>query len=283
VNITLLAFVFLFGLIIGSFLNVILFRYNTGRGIGGRSKCFSCKRELNAIDLVPVLSFLVFRARCRTCKAKISWQYPAVELLTGILFAAGAFAGSALLSFSIFQFGIYMLFVMCILSMLVLITVYDVRHKIIPDAFVLIFSILCFINMFFAFDATGGVRFELPTLMLVASGFILAFPFYLFWLISGGRWMGLGDAKLVIGFAWLLGLGGGATAVIYGFWIGAVVSLLMMLVGFVVRHFNLPASKRYDIFTKLSMKTEIPFAPFLILGLLIVLFFRYNMFSVFYI
>ncbi len=274
---------FLFGLIIGSFLNVVLFRYNTGRGIGGRSKCFSCKRSLGPVDLVPVFSFLMFRGKCRTCSTKISWQYPAVELLTGLLFAVAAAQGVLGFEYNILQFTAHMTYVLALLSMLVLITVYDIKHKIIPDTFVLIFSVLCFLNLFFAFGSHDSIHFVLPSLFQVISGFLLAFPFYLFWLISSGRWMGLGDAKLVIGFGWLLGLGAGATAIIYGFWIGAAVSLLMMFFGFIVRNFGLFTEGRYKVLTSLSMKTEIPFAPFLITGLLMVLFFGYNMFSVFHI
>ena len=271
-----------FGLIIGSFLNVVLFRYNTGRGLGGRSKCFSCKRNLSPIDLVPVFSFLAFKGRCRTCKAKISWQYPAVELLTGLAFLLAFLYAYPLLDFSPFQFVVQTVYLLCILSVLVIITVYDIRHKIIPDGFVLLFACLCFVNMFFTFDDSGYIYLVLPSVVRFLSGFIIAFPFYLFWLISSGRWMGLGDAKLVVGFGWLLGIGGGVTAVIYGFWIGASVSLLLMLFGYVVRNSDFLSQRKYHAVSQLSMKTEIPFAPFLILGLLIVMFFRYNMFSVFY-
>jgi prepilin signal peptidase PulO-like enzyme (type II secretory pathway) len=77
---------FVFGSIIGSFLNVLILRFNTGATFGGRSKCFSCGRELRWYDLVPILSFLFLRGRCRFCKSKISLQYPTVELITGLIF-----------------------------------------------------------------------------------------------------------------------------------------------------------------------------------------------------
>jgi prepilin signal peptidase PulO-like enzyme (type II secretory pathway) len=85
--------------------------------------------------------------------------------------------------------------------------------------------------------------------------------------------MGLGDAKLALGIGWFLGLAQGGTAIIYGFWIGAVVSVVILIVQKII-------SKMTHRSASLSMKSEIPFAPFLIAGLLIVYFFGYNMFSV---
>lgn len=276
-NILILSFFFIFGCIIGSFLNVVLFRYNTGRTIGGRSKCFSCKRTLGPIDLVPVLSYIAFRGRCRTCKSHVSFQYPAVEMLTGVLFA-GVYALYAPLLFinaPLFFFNTVVSLI--VMSLLVLITVYDLRHKIIPDLFSYTFAVVTFIAMFLRFEALSNFHVVLvvPEISQLFAGIILAFPFYFLWLVSRGRWMGLGDAKLALGIGWFLGLAKGGTAIIYGFWIGAIVSILLILIQKVAHTF--PQKSRM---TSLSMKSEIPFAPFLIAGLLIVYFFGYNMFSV---
>src|SRR3989344_2772978 len=78
---------FILGLIIGSFLNVVVFRFNTQRSFGGRSGCMTCQNKLSWSELVPLLSFFVLRGRCRNCKAKISIQYPIVELISGLVFA----------------------------------------------------------------------------------------------------------------------------------------------------------------------------------------------------
>src|SRR3989339_930062 len=79
--------VFCFGAIIGSFLNVVTLRLGTGESVvSGGSKCFSCGKKLKWIELVPIFSFLIQKGRCRECKSKISLQYPAVEILTGLVF-----------------------------------------------------------------------------------------------------------------------------------------------------------------------------------------------------
>lgn len=324
VNILILCFFFILGSIIGSFLNVVLFRYNTGRTVGGRSKCFSCKRTLTPIDLIPVFSFLMFRGRCRTCKSHISLQYPAVEVLTAVLFA-GVYALNAPLLFlntSLFIYNVVLALI--VMSLLVLITVYDFRHKIIPDAFVYTFAVISFVAMFVQVSSTEihQIYVSIPDTSHLFAGIILAFPFYFLWLISRGRWMGLGDAKLALGIGWFLGLAKGGTAIIYGFWIGALVSVLIIVCRpettafkrFVLSALTTLAISLYQLDTigykwtyifvsmyvvygltksnygkslvrngiipNLSAKSEIPFAPFLIAGLLIVYFFGYNTFSI---
>ncbi len=167
-------------------------------------------------------------------------------------------------------FVIQMIFACIVMSLLVLIIVYDIRHKIIPDAFAYTFAMVVFVAMFVLINEQGYVYFAIPRLIDLSAGLILAFPFYFLWLVSRGRWMGLGDAKLALGMGWFLGLSRGATAVIYGFWIGAGLSVLLMIISKILPKYN----------SHLSMKSEIPFAPFLITGLLIVYFFGYNMFEV---
>ncbi len=290
-NILLLSFFFIFGLIIGSFLNVILFRYNTGRTIGGRSKCFSCRRTLTPIDLVPVLSYIVFGGKCRTCKSHVSAQYPAVEMLTGVLFADVYMLYAPLLFINTPLFYFNIAVALIVMSLLVLIIVYDLRHKIIPDLFSYAFAAVTFIAMFIHIEPSVlSLYLSMPEITHLFAGIILAFPFYFLWLVSRGRWMGLGDAKLALGIGWFLGLAKGGTAIIYGFWIGAVVSVLLIFTQKILAHMSMRKSAHVSTqksqnspnadTSNLSLKSEIPFAPFLIAGLLIVYFFGYNMFSV---
>jgi leader peptidase (prepilin peptidase) / N-methyltransferase len=239
---------FIFGLIIGSFLNVVIFRLNTQkslwRALGGRSGCMTCQNKLSWYELFPVFSFLGLRGRCKNCQTKISIQYPLVELATGFIFA-GLF-----LKLQVFNF-IYLYYAF-MFSILLVIAVYDLRHKIIPDKLSLIFGILAFLGLFL-FHAFSVFQF--------LAAFLIAFPFAFFWLISSGRWMGLGDAKLALGIGWFLGFSLAFSALVWAFWIGAVVGISLVLF-----------SKKY------KMKSEIPFAPYLVLGAFLVFIFGLNIF-----
>jgi prepilin signal peptidase PulO-like enzyme (type II secretory pathway) len=249
-------FFFIFGTIVGSFLNVVVLRYNTGVSVArGRSFCFSCSKKLSWSELVPVLSFLFQKGRCRGCKSKISWQYPVVELLTGLLFAGvfWKYGLSELLS------NIPIVVISLILmALFVAITVYDIKHRIIPDGLIVSFGVLSLINIFL----TIHNDFLWPLL----AGPILALPLFLIWLFSKGRLMGLGDPKLVLCIGWFLGLRFGLTAVILAFWTGAVYGLALMALSYFKWHG-----------LNISRKSELPFAPFLILGFLLIFFFNLSL------
>ncbi len=260
----------LFGLIFGSFLNVLILRYNTGKGLGGRSMCFSCKRQLTSLDLIPVLSYLIFRGRCRTCKSKISPQYILVEVTTALFFVAVYFHNLALLDVSMVIFVLKTILDLIIMSLLVSMIAYDIRHKIIPDAAVLVFGIVALLAQIVTLQLTWSI---------FLAGLILALPFYLIWLLSSGRWMGLGDAKLAVGIGWMLGLSGGATAIVFGFWLGAIISLFLIALQRIGRVDTIRRLTRKLHIPYLTMKSEVPFAPFLIAGLLIVYVLGYNLFT----
>ncbi len=252
---TLLAFfVFVFGLLIGSFLNVVIYRHNTGMTIGGRSMCFSCGKKLRWFELVPVLSFALLRGKCSVCKSKISWQYPAVELVTGLLFLGAYLTAS----------NIYLLVYLLVqLALLVVIAVYDIRHKIIPNAFVYAFAGLALVSVLWIFVESRDLS---AFLFDVFAGPVCFMPFAALWYFSKGAWMGFGDAKLALGIGWFLGMGDAYIAIILAFWIGALVGLSMIAYGRVTQLSNAQE--------KVTMKSEIPFGPFLILGLFIMIFLK---------
>jgi len=140
-----------------------------------------------------------------------------------------------------------------------LVMVYDVRHKIIPDRLSLIFATLAGITLF-AKSQWGmmptpyiPILNSVPSWINLAAAPALAIPFALLWLLSAGRAMGLGDAKLAWGMGWFLGFTKGITAVMFAFWTAFIPSVILLLLP--KKHF--------------TMKSEIPFAPFLILGTLI--------------
>lgn len=256
-------FIFLLGTIIGSFLNVVVYRFNTGKSmINSRSVCMVCNKKLTWYELIPIFSFLIQSGRCRSCASSISHQYPIVEFITGVVFASIAYHFLPILSFSqtsyIFLVSLFA-FLFCIL---IVISVYDFRHKIIPDKLVYVFALISLLSVFVNHTGIGSL-FIKPTLMDLSVGPLLALPFALIWLISKGKWMGLGDAKLILGLGWMLGLYMGLSALILSFWIGSVVGLLIMAFS--------PK--------KIGLKTEIPFAPFLIFSSLIVFLFNISIFS----
>lgn len=255
--------IFVFGLIIGSFLNVVILRYNTGKGIGGRSGCMSCGATLQTVDLIPLLSFVWNRGRCRFCGRPISWQYPLVEISTGVLFLLTYLAFG--LPLSLTEIVIFLIYLIAI-AILTVITVYDIKHKIIPDSFVYAFAMLGIIKLATLYFA--GLSISAWDLL---AGPILFLPFFLLWYFSKGQWIGLGDGKLALGIGWLLGLSSGGAAIILGVWIGAAVSIIMLI------FYKIKLFKARNL---LTMKSEVPFAPYLILGFLIVLFLHLNILSI---
>lgn len=256
-------FIFLLGTIIGSFLNVVIYRFNTGRTITtGRSICMNCSKNLNWYELIPVLSFLIQSGKCRRCASAISHQYPMVEIVTGLIFASIAYKFLPIIYASYSLYTTMVILFVFIFSLLIVISVYDLRHKIIPDKLSYLFIFLSFFSIFINYSPLGSF-FVFPSVSSLIAGPVIALPFVLLWYFSKGRLMGLGDGKLMIGIGFLLGLSSGIFAVIISFWAGTIVSLLLMFM-----------SKR-----KISMKTEIPFAPFLIISTLVTFLFNFDVFS----
>lgn len=261
-----LAIVFFFGLIIGSFLNVVILRHNTGRSLDGRSGCMSCGKKLTWKELFPVLSWLLQKGKCKGCGSKVSMQYPLVELATALLFVGGFFfltTGGVYDIVQILSLGV-------VLSMLVIIFAYDLKHMIIPDGWSLIFAIA---SLVFASTYWFASPLEMVTtidgLWHILAGLIFFIPFWALWFFSKGTWMGLGDGKLVVGIGWLLGLGYGITAITFGFWLGAIIGIIILLITRFVEHSG-----------RITMKSEIPFGPFLIAGTIIVLFLQMNIMDI---
>ena len=272
-NILIFVFIFLLGTIIGSFLNVVIFRFNTGKTIvTGRSICMNCNRELRWYELIPVFSFLIQSGKCRRCASRISHQYPLVEILTGVMFALVAFKFLSLMYVSYWLYIFFVVLYVFIFSILIVISVYDLRHKIIPDKLIFIFIFISFLSIFINPSLLGNL-FAWPTFGALIAGPLFALPFVALWYFSKGRLMGLGDGKLILGIGWMLGFYPGLFALILSFWIGTIVSLGLMFLSK-----SLPALK-WEQVGKMSMKTEIPFAPFLIVSVFVTFLFSLDIFS----
>ena len=248
--------------------------------VKGGSKCFLCGHKLKWFELIPVLSFIAQKGRCRECGAKISYQYPLVEFLTGLIFLLVFSSQLSALSKTINPYFLLSTFYfLTIFSLLIIIAVYDLRHKIIPSGIVYTFCILTFLNLFRLPEWLGqaGISdfgFRIFNNDSFWAGIIFASFFAILWLASGfvfvgiknglikfkseniGTWMGLGDAKLALGIGWLLGSEKTLVAALMAFWIGAIVGLGIMFL------------KK----NKYNLKSQIAFGPFLVIGTIIAFF-----------
>lgn len=241
------------GLIFGSFLNALSFRFHTGTSITyGRSKCMRCGHTLSALDLVPVLSYLALRGRCRYCGTRISFQYPLVEALAGAI-SLGVFLTTPEIPLFIYWFVVWML--------ILFIVVYDIRHTIIPWSCSLPLIALAF----------APVAFSNPiSIESALAGPVLAAPLLFISLISRGTWMGWGDGVFELALGWLLGLSAGLSALLFSVWIGAFVGIALVIWA------QRPWKQSRSGFT---MGSELPFAPFLALGAALCYFFHVDLFS----
>ncbi len=245
-------FVFVFGSLIGSFLNVVILRYGTGRGYGGRSKCAVTGKTLEWYELIPIVSFIIQGGRTRHGGARISWQYPLVEFFTGAGFVAIVHKFFPLLYVRPQSFLLNIFFYFVVYSILLVIFVYDYRHQVIPDNFLYPLGVLSLVALVYS---------SAPLTYYVA-GPLLALPLLLLWYLTRGKGMGFGDVKLMLPFGWLLGISSGYAGLLLAFWCGAFVGLL--LVAFHAR----------------GWKSQIPFGPFLIVGAVIAFLYNVDMNSI---
>lgn len=234
-------FFFGFGTIIGSFINVSINRIKSGdwRGLlWGRSACPHCSHQLSWRDLLPVIGFWLLKGRCRHCQTRISWRYLGGELLTGVTFAFAFLSfPQAFDDFNNFSFFLFTLF---FLGILIFTALYDFFYFEIADQVMLPAIVIAF--LFLLHPLSPGFKSG-----LVGATLIFVF-FYLQILISRGRWLGGGDLRVGVLMGLTLGTQNGIIALIVGYLIGSAISLVLMAC------------------TKLKLRSEIPFAPFLCSG-----------------
>ena len=250
-------FLFL-GLTVGSFLNALVFRLGTTESIlWGRSHCMTCKHTLKWRELIPVVSFVMLGGKCRSCHDPVSIQYPIVELLTAAVF---------LLIYTnhksdIFWYAGDLFFYFFAATLLLAIAIYDFRTKIIASALIIPFFILTLIGL--------AVRwFSGAALAEIAATVITAFLVFVFfsglWFFSKGRAMGFGDAELAPAIVLFLGPTLGVVALLFSFWAGALFGITLIALG------------------KASLKSDIPFGPFLVAGAFVAMFWGEALFRVWF-
>ena len=231
--------VFIFGLIVGSFLNCVIYRLEQGSSfLRGRSFCPLCKHTLSWRDLIPVFSFLILKGKCRYCQQKISWQYPLVELVTGFLF---------FLVFYYARYDIpYTVYGLIITAFLIIIFVYDLKHYLIPDKVIYSAISVSVIWLFYA-------KYDILNTAYAAFGAALFFLIIV--LISRGKWMGVGDIKLAFLMGLFLGWPAILIALLSAFYTGALAGMGLIISG------------------RKNLKSEVPFGPFLVTGTFLAMFF----------
>ena len=240
--------VFIFGLVWGSFLNVVIYRTTHGTSpLSGRSKCPKCKKTISWKYNIPLISFFWLHGRCAHCGTKISWQYPVVELLTGLLFVWWLWIGRGFFllagqPWTLLQPGFWLVVGM----LLVVIFVADWRFGLIPDSANFSLFVLA---LGYRLSLTGsGLMQSADLVNAIICGLVLMAFFYGLWFFTRGRGFGFGDVKLAPSLGLLLGWPKTTVAVFLAFVIGAVVAVILIALG------------------KKKLGQTIPFGPFLVLG-----------------
>ena len=224
--------VFMYGLFIGSFLNVCIYRIPEGKSVvSPPSSCGNCGHRLNFLDMIPVVNYFLYKGKCRYCGASFSIQYPLIELLNGILY---------LLIFINYGLSLHFILYAVFASLLIVISIIDLKTKTIPDGLNLfggIFTVLLGIYLF-----RGSYLYHL-------YGFLFGFLLFLIIAVITNA-MGGGDIKLMGVLGLLFGLEGIIFTTVLSFIYGAVISVILIVSG------------------KASRKDFIPFGPFISLAAL---------------
>ncbi|HUL00343.1 MAG TPA: prepilin peptidase [Nitrospirota bacterium] len=254
----------IFGLIVGSFLNVCIARLPRGRSIvTPRSHCPRCRYSIKFFDNIPIISFIILRGKCRNCGEPISWRYPFVELTNGVLYA-----------WTVQEFWITgeAFLIMALCSSLIAITFIDFDHQIIPDAITLPGMLVGLaLAPVFMSVLNDPLPFQLDQFLPHAGPHLKGFLNSLIGLLLGGGpllaigwiWeklrhveaMGGGDVKLMGMVGSFLGWKGALLTIMLGAFIGSVAGLILIII------------------KKHKMERVIPFGPFLALGTLMTAFY----------
>ncbi len=221
--------IFIYGLIFGSFFNVIIYRLPAGKSLlFPGSSCPACGNEIKWFDNIPLISWILLSGRCRYCHKKISIRYPSVELLTGIIFVL------FFLKFGLVK--IYFFYII-IISYLIILVFIDIDKRIVPDIIVILIFVT---GMFFSVVNAGKVNIFQGFLGAVSGGFIMLALNY----ISNGK-IGEGDIKLISALGICTGPTDVLNLIFLAFVIGALFSITLLLL------------------KKTDFKTEIAFVPFI--------------------
>ena len=249
------------GLIFGSFFNVLVDRLSFGKTILGRSNCESCKHELSWNDLIPVISFILLKGKCRYCKKSFSIQYPLSEVFTSVIFVLTWYLSNYfLLGFVREDLFTHILY-LTTSGILIVMLLADLRYQIIPDEMQVALGLIGLVKILYVSYFIGGNNYIGIFTNIwsgIVSGAIVMAPLLLVFLITKGRGMGFGDVKLIFFMGLFLGFPKILIAIFLASLIGSIIGLGLIALG------------------KKGFKSEIPFGPFLIMGTYFALFWGQN-------
>lgn len=239
---------FILGLIVGSFLNVVISRLHTAETILGHSHCPHCQAKIRWYDNIPLFSFAILGMKCRDCQEKISWQYPIVELATGILFAL---TGYYFLNINDTQSWLETFYYLVVFALLLVVFVYDFKHMEIP--MIAVWLGIGVTIAYYLFSDWMNFSGSLGIMSLnIFSGMLAGgAAFLFFFLLSAGskeKWMGMGDSYAAFLAGLIIKWPGIFAALILAFALGAIYGIILIAAG------------------KKTMKSQVPFAPFIVLG-----------------
>lgn len=233
-----LATFFIIGLILGSFYNVVGYRLPKGESIikPKYSYCPNCNHRLKWYELIPLLSYIIQLGKCRKCHKHISFSYPMIELITGVLFAV---------SFYSFNYSYELIIALTLVSVFSIVIVSDVNYLIIPDEITIISSVVIVITKFLSTGLLGGIR-------AIGSGILLFIIMYLIMLLGNFMFKkeSLGGADIKLMF-------------LAGISLGPILGLLVIFVSSILA---LPISL---IIYVTDREHVIPFGPFIVVSMLI--------------
>jgi prepilin signal peptidase PulO-like enzyme (type II secretory pathway) len=243
------AFLFLFlGIILGSFINAWVWRIENDLSVvKGRSMCPHCKHTLAWYDLIPVLSYVALKGKCRYCKAKISRQYPIIELTTGLLFMSTYI----LLSPASIQGWVQLGIILLISILLVAAYIYDAKHMELPEIFML--PAIALGLLYFGLNIFWQGYIAMITQAIALGLFIIAYT--ALWYFSKGQWLGAGDIRLAAIMGLFLVPKQLVVGIFAAYLVGSVYGVSVLI----------KSKKKQGI--------KVPFGPFLIIGFYFGLFF----------
>ncbi len=261
-NFIIYSLIFLFGGALGSFSGVIVDRLYIKSFVTGKSYCDTCNRSLNWYEIIPVFSYLFLGGRCRKCKVKIGKEKFWLELFGGVFFIIVyklyiiKYFSLPILTQNIITGSLFSLLVILLFIIISVIIFYDLKHKLVPTGFTLILIIIGI-----AFEVYRIINYkvfykEISTLFYLDlfSGFLIALPFLIIYLITKKRGVGFGDILIYFGIGYISGFISGISVFFVSIWLGAIISILLT--------FFYP--KKYN------RKSTIPFAPFILISAILV-------------